>query len=144
MHAHICKANHFVLATIFTVHSADTERLAQHVRANGLAAENAAMSARMATLASQIQDSRAAVEASERRAVVTAATQAELHAQLAAALLEYRTNDIICVGLRDSVARLQQKLVENQATRDKQVCHTIRHYSYNYAHCSTTIRPICC
>lgn len=44
-----------------------------------------------------------------------------LEQRLQAATASYRANDIICVGLRDSISRLQQQLAASQAACQKQV-----------------------
>lgn len=44
-----------------------------------------------------------------------------LQQRLQAATASYRANDVICIGLRDSISRLQQQLASSQATCQQQV-----------------------
>lgn len=80
-----------------------------------------------AQLQGQLQAQVTAMELAAQQLQQAQGTQAAAEATRARAVAEYRSNEIICIGLRDSIWTLQQHLARSQAAASQQVQHGCTH-----------------
>jgi hypothetical protein len=74
------------------------------------------------TLQQQLAAAHAAFITTQQNNQKLSTDNAQLQLQVKAAAREYRANDIICCGLRDTISRLQRTLANSEDTCRQQVC----------------------
>jgi chromosome segregation ATPase len=106
---------------------AEAERLLLQHKATALDGERQQLSADVHTLQQQLAAAHAAFLTTQQHNKQLSADNAKLQLQVEAAVREYRANDIICCGLRDTISRLQRQLADTQETCRQQVraVHTL-------------------
>ncbi|WIA29156.1 hypothetical protein OEZ86_011667 [Tetradesmus obliquus] len=98
------------------LYRAEAERLLLQQKAAVLDGERQQLSADVHTLQQQLAAAHAAFVTTQQHNQQLSADNAKLQVQVEAAVREYRANDIICCGLRDTISRLQRHLADSQET----------------------------
>ncbi|WIA09082.1 hypothetical protein OEZ85_008495 [Tetradesmus obliquus] len=98
------------------LYRAEAERLLLQQKAAVLDGERQQLSADVHTLQQQLAAAHAAFVTAQQHNQQLSADNAKLQVQVEAAVREYRANDIICCGLRDTISRLQRHLADSQET----------------------------
>jgi hypothetical protein len=83
--------------------------------------ERQQLSADVHTLQQQLAAAHAAFVTTQQHNQQLSSDNHQLQLQVEAAVREYRANDIICCGLRDTKSRLQRALADSQGTCRQQV-----------------------
>lgn len=104
-----------------TTHRAEAERLQLQQQAAGLAGDKQQLTADVLKLRQQLAEVHAAVGDSQQQVSQLTRGRDHLTAQVQAAVAEYRANDIIAIGLRDHITRLELQLKDNQQLCSRQV-----------------------
>lgn len=105
---------------------AEAERLLLQQKATCLDAERQQLTDDVHTLQQQLAAAHSAFLQASRQTQQLSSANAALQLQVEAAVQEYRANDIICCGLRDTISRLQRRLGDTQETCSKQVCSRLQ------------------
>ncbi|KAF6266602.1 hypothetical protein COO60DRAFT_5455 [Scenedesmus sp. NREL 46B-D3] len=102
------------------LYRAEAERLLLQQKAAALDDERQHLSTDVCTLQQQLAAAHAAFVTTQQHNQQLLSDSARLQVQVEAAVREYRANDIICCGLRDTVSRLQRQLADSQETCSRQ------------------------
>lgn len=103
------------------LYRAEAERLQLQQQAAGLTNNKQQLTADVLKLRQQLAELHAAFTDSQQQVSQLTTARDKLQVQVKSAVTEYRANDIIAIGLRDQITRLEQKLKDSQYVCSEQV-----------------------
>lgn len=103
------------------LYRAEAERLQLQQQAAGLTNNKQQLTADVVRLQQQLAELHAAFASSQQQVSQLTTARDKLQVQVKSAVTEYRANDIISIGLRDQITRLEQELRDSQHVCSEQV-----------------------